>query len=300
MRPMLLIAAAVATVSAGVAHAREPLRLKPVTRWVLDYADDNCRLARQFGEGDRTVTAVFEMFEPGEFFKMRLIGKPVQARGSDWSNKVGLRFGPTEEQSRVSAIGATGNEVPILLFQGGIRVAPLTKAEEAEREQAVQRGVQFVPEPLGPPREAAATWMELKGGVRSDLVLETGPMDKPLAALRKCAWETVAHWGLDVEQQKGLSRRLAGRLSSRPWLRSGDYPEAMIRGGHQGIVHFRLLVDAAGKPTACHIQQSTRPKEFDEAVCRAVMKRALFEPALDANGKPVPSYWVQTVNFRME
>ena len=29
------------------------------------------------------------------------------------------------------------------------------------------------------------------------------------------------------------------------------------------------------------------------------MKRARFEPALDADGRPVPSYWRQTVNYRI-
>ena len=74
---------------------------------------------------------------------------------------------------------------------------------------------------------------------------------------------------------------------------------SMLRDGYEGIVNFRLLVDQAGKPTDCEVQRSTRPKEFDDAVCRAAMRRAEFEPALDAQGKPVPSYWIATVNFRI-
>lgn len=73
----------------------------------------------------------------------------------------------------------------------------------------------------------------------------------------------------------------------------------MLRQGKRAIVHFRLNVDAAGQPTACHIQQSTRPKAFDDAVCKAIMRNARFDPALDAEGQPVASYWLNSVVFHI-
>jgi TonB family protein len=62
-------------------------------------------------------------------------------------------------------------------------------------------------------------------------------------------------------------------------------------------VHFRLSVDARGKVSDCHIQRSTRPEGFDEAVCEVLMHRARFKPALDAEGKPMASYYINTVRF---
>ena len=29
----------------------------------------------------------------------------------------------------------------------------------------------------------------------------------------------------------------------------------MIAGGHEGVVNFRMIVDAEGKATGCHIQK---------------------------------------------
>lgn len=299
MRAFPVIAAAAVLIwPATRGTAREPLRLQPSTRWVLDYAEDSCRIARGFGDGDRLVTLALEQYEPEETFKVKLIGKGVRLSGSGQLD-VALRFGPHEAQLKTTAMTGTAGTDPVLILEGEQRLAPLTKAEEDAQKDGYRRGVDVDPAPLGQAREAAATWLEITRGLRGGLVLETGRMDKPLAALRKCAWDTVGHWGLDVEQQKRLSRKLAEKPKSRPWLHASDYPPKMIQGGYQGIVHFRLIVDATGTPTSCHIQQSTRPREFDDAVCRGVMKRARFEPALDASGKPVPSYWVQTVHFRM-
>ena len=56
----------------------------------------------------------------------------------------------------------------------------------------------------------------------------------------------------------------------------------MMAGGYQGNASFRLIVDADGKPVSCHIQQSTRPVDFDAVVCKAIMARASFEPTPDA------------------
>jgi TonB family protein len=301
MRRLLALAltAAVAWPLAA-AYAREPLRLQPSTPWVLDYAEENCRLARNFGEGDQRVTLVMDQFEPGDEFRMTLIGRPVWINQSSRPVEAKLRFGPTEAESRITALtGTAESKEPALIVQGALRLAPLTDSEEEAREQARRRNAPFEPAPIGAAREAAVNWLELIDGPRRDVVLETGPMDKPMAALRNCSWDTIKFWGLDVEQQKKLSRKPRPQRGPETWLSADDYPRSMVRGGYQGIVHFRLLIGADGMPTSCAIQRSTRPKEFDDAVCAAVMKRARFEPALDAGGKPVPSYWISSVYFRL-
>jgi hypothetical protein len=73
----------------------------------------------------------------------------------------------------------------------------------------------------------------------------------------------------------------------------------MRNGGYEAIVNVRVIVDGQGKPVSCHIQTSTRPKEFDDVVCRRIMGHARFIPALDATGHPVTSYWQQSVTFAL-
>lgn len=282
------------------AYARDVLRLQPSTRWVLDYAEENCRLARNFGEGKERVTLVIDQFAPGDWFRITLAGKPLRVNNMARLDKAKLRFGPHEPESEITAkVGTTEAGEPVLLVNGTLRLAPLTEEERAAAKAAAEDGRRFEPAPIGPAREAAATWLELTKAMRRDVILETGPMAKPLAALRGCSWDTVKFWGLDVEQQKTLTRKPRSTRSPMTWFNANDYPTSMIRDGYEGVVNFRLLIDAAGKPTSCKIQISTHPKAFDDAVCRAVMKRAEFEPALDAQGQPAPSYWVSTVHFRL-
>lgn len=293
-----------AAVAAGLAMpaqrvvAAEPLRLKPSTKWNVHYFNDSCRLSRTFGEGNRQVTLMADQFAPAEHFQLILVGKPANRESLGRPLKGAVRFGPAEQESKVTAMMGDMQRQPALLVNGVVELAPPSEAEIAAMKQGARTAVPYFRPPIGPAREAAATWLHVRVEGGRDFVLETGPMDKPLAALRACAWDSVATWGLDVEQQKALRRKAIPR--NPPWLRSSDYPTDMIREGQQAMIHVRLMVDETGRPTSCHIQASSRPKEFDKAVCDAFMKRARFEPALDAQGKPVRSYWQTSVLFRIE
>jgi TonB family protein len=302
MRKILIAALMVSGLWSTPGRTAEPLYLKPSTKWLLNYADESCRLARKFGEGDQQVTLFIDQLEPGDWFQIVLGGKLVKPRIGDQSRvDLKLRFGPIEITSNVEANIGTMSDLPALLISGAQRLVPLTEAEKAARQAAYESGVrpQKLP-PIEPQQEKAVTFIEVSKGVRSDVILETGPMDKPMAALRECAWDTIRSWGLDVKQQKTLSREVAPTDPKKPWINGRDYPTNMLRGGYEGVVNFRLLIDAKGTATSCHIQTSTRPKEFDDAVCRIVMRRVRFNPALDANRDPVPSYYRQTINFRLE
>jgi len=287
MRRFVLLAAGLGVLcSEASSKSRDVVRLQPVEPWNLHYADDSCRLLRPFGTGDDQVILVLDQFVPGDWFRMSLIGEKLPDKNSGAKGTV--RFGPDEAASEVRVTLGTSGEKRALFVNESVRIAPLTKAEE--KKDAPE------PAPIGEAREAAAKWLELKKLYR-DVVLETGSMAKPLAGLRACSWETVGSWGLDVEQQKKLTRKPETKRSASTWFDASEYPPSMIAGGHQGVVNFRMIVDAKGKATACHIQKSTRPQEFDDLVCKSAMKRARFEPALDAEGKPVPSYWHGTVRF---
>ena len=301
MRLILTFALAVGMASAATPlHARDVLRLQPTSPWNLHYADDSCRLARIFGEGDRQVTLIFEQFEPGDEFRLSFAGKPVKLRTEGLPVDGELRFGPNEADAEISAVPGTMGDEAAIFVSGEQRIAPLSEQQnENLSEEAWREGRHVEVPPIGTEREAAATWLQLSEIVRDDLVLETGAMDKPLAALRQCSWDTVRAWGLDVEQQKTLSRKLYPKSASASWIGADDYPRDMIRSGFQAIVNYRLMVDETGMPTSCDIQTETEPTEFGDLVCNSIKKRARFEPALDAQGKPIRSFWRQTVQFRI-
>ena len=295
-----LVAALIWPITRAQARSARHLQLQPASAWVLDYAEESCRLAREFGEKDDRVTLMLSQFAPGDRFSVMLTGGVIRVSNPENLKRGKLRFGPNEAESNASAkLGKANKNIPALLLEGSYRLAPLTEQEKELAKAAVEAGRPFDFTPIGPAREAAATRLELTGMMSRGLILHTGPLDQAMAALRECSWDLVRSWGLDVAQQKTLSRKVRATKGPQNWFNPNDYPVSMLRDGYEGVVNVRLLIGADGKPTSCKIQASTNPKDFDDVVCKVVIRRGEFEPALDAQGSPVPSYWTQSVNFRL-
>lgn len=281
-------------------HAREIRTLQPSSNWVLEYADDSCRLARSFGSDRDKVLLVVDQYTPGDSFRLMFAGRSVKPRNELRPINALLQFGPHEAEAEITVLTGTLGDEPVLFVEANQRVVPLSNSEKAALEQAHSRNDYLEPPPVDAAREKAATVIALKKVLRFDLVLETGSLGRPLAGLRDCSWDTVRTWGLDVAQQKSLTRKPHPKRPAHTWFNPDDYPIKLLRSGNEGIVTARLIVDGTGKPTSCHVQASTRPKGFDEVVCRSLLKKAQFDPARDAQGQPVPSYWQTTVNFRLQ
>ena len=298
MRCLISVGILAATLAAP-SQAREPIRLKPTSNWYLDYAEDSCRLARKFGTGDDEVLLFLDQFAPGDSFHMIVSGSKLRPKTTRMFLDVSLRFGPNEDAFKTKVTPGDLGTKRALIFSSE-RIAELTDAEKAPAEEHRKTGTPAALPPIGNARESAVRWMEIKGATRHDLVLEVGSMSKALDALRTCSWDTVRLWGLDVEEQKTLSRAPIATRSPETWCSAEDYPRELAVGGVQGNVNFRLIIDETGKIASCNIQKSTRPMEFDDLVCRLAIKRGRFKPALDAAGKPVRSYYRQTIAFRIQ
>ncbi|MGN6495720.1 MAG: energy transducer TonB [Tsuneonella sp.] len=273
----------------------EPLRLEPSSNWNVNYDEDSCRLARLFGSGDNEVLFYVDRYEPSDNLLLVVAGKPLT--GGPQTRAL-LRFGPTgEQQRRPVQVGAVGKYSPAgvtppIRLAGPVQeqgsgsasspVRPKTRDQIAAEELAFAKGV---------------TWLSVSEFSSRDLVLELGDMAAPIAALQTCTRELVTHWGIDAEGNGSLTRPAGPKGNPAEWFSSNDYPTEMLREGMEGLVQFRVMVDQNGKPTGCHIQKSTRPQGFDDAVCKALMEKGEFEPALDRAGQPVASYYHSAVRF---
>lgn len=290
--------------------AKPPLELKPSSAWQVDYGEDRCRLVRKFGLGDEVVLVAFDRFGPSERFRLTLAGNPVRGprnqpsnlstriSSPDKSSTVSLRFGPDEDQQKLSFYYGSFGENPALIVSENAQLAPVAEANEASTKDKldVESDGSDV---ISAARQKAIRYLEVSEPLRQTVILETGSMAGPLVALNVCVEDLMTTWGIDVEKHKTLSRKAVPTDNPGTWIVSGDYPSDMLKAGQPALVEFRLSVGVDGVPTACYIQSTTRPKEFDAAVCKSVMGRARFDPALDADGKPLQSYYRNTVRFQI-
>jgi hypothetical protein len=276
--------------SAGFA-ANGPMRLKPSSKWIADYQDQGCRLLREFGEGDDKATIVMSRYAPGDSFNLILAGKRFKRSAG---GSVELQFGPNEAQQKVDFFAGNLGSIPAMLTTSSMLLAP-----RPERPDNYDPKNYIAPSPIGAEREKAVTQLQISRPLQTPIVLELGKMDRPMAALNACIDNLVATWGIDVEKHKSLSRWAAPVSNPGNWLTPKDYPVAMLSEGQPALVEFRLDVDPSGGVSGCQIQATTRPKAFDDAVCKALMRRAKFTPALDAQGNPLKSYWKSRVRFQL-
>jgi hypothetical protein len=287
---MALVAA-----SSAQAQAKDvPLQLKQTSAWTVDYANERCRMLRQFGDGEDKVFLVFDQFGPGEYYRITIAGKPVKSPKD--AGEVTIQFGPSEKEQQLGFYRGTFGQDPALVFHSLARLAPPTAEEQAAINNA-KKGEWIEVVPITPERYGAIRSLTIGKPLRRAVILETGPMRKVIDAMDTCVDELMASWGIDVARHKKLTKVVEPITSPEKWVVSSDYPTKMLSAGQPAIVDFRLSIDADGNPVSCYIQLTTRPKEFDKAVCGSLMKRARFKPALDEDGKPLTSYYRNTVRF---
>ena len=287
-----ILLALIVTISSPVV-ARPPVTLSPSTAWTVDYDDDSCRLMRIFGNGEDKTAFFFERYEPSTSQFMLVAGKPLRPFRSEDIVQLQLAPGMGTFEIRVRH-GDLGQLSPAIMTELKFIDESGKQPENAER---LRTYAQIDAEDAERFANVDSLVVGLRG--KEKLVLRLGDMAEPMAALRDCTRELLNHWGIDVARHETMTRRVAEVSGAKNWLSSVDYPKGALHLGQEGMVQFRLMVDETGKPTSCHIQQSTRPKEFDEATCRAMMARARFEPALDADGVSMPSYFVKLARFRI-
>jgi TonB family protein len=290
--------------------ASEPVRLQPSSGWVLDYADDSCRLIRMFGQGDDETKLVIESVAPGNL-TMVAVGKRVRAALDD--TKVSARFLPvqqngflgTAQRSEDNQAAVLWTSVPLVanieldekkmpeelrkavaLARSGVRPA----AQDAAKREVLQAAQETL--------EAETTALEIKPSGRTPVVLETGSLKEPMKMFEQCDRDLLHDIGLDPNVQDRIVRPAwAPKPSS--WFSPSIYPRSALFRGQQVSVLIRLVVDASGRVTKCTSLSQFDAPEFKKAVCDAALKYGTFEPAELADGTKVANYFVERIEFRI-
>ena len=78
-----------------------------------------------------------------------------------------------------------------------------------------------------------------------------------------------------------------------------NYPAGARRARAQGRAYYHVRVGRDGRVTACEITRSTGSRSLDEATCRILRQRMLYDPARDAQGRRVPGEDTGYVAWRL-
>jgi protein TonB len=83
------------------------------------------------------------------------------------------------------------------------------------------------------------------------------------------------------------------------WATTDDYPSRALREEREGVTRFSVTVGADGRVASCSVTGSSGTPELDDAACRAITRRARFEPKLDGNGNPTTGSWSSSVRWQI-
>lgn len=265
--------------------------LAPTTKWQLDYAGENCRLVRSFGEGDSRVLLGIEQIGPSDSFSMSLAGNPLAAASR--AKKVTLRFGALPAHDDPPFLPGDVEGFGRALFFSSARLSAEFDPEPSNSEP--------LPAPTRLPAidiDAAAQAEDITVGYGSrSVTLQTGNLAAPFKALNQCTLDLIGQWGLDPARHTTLTRMPSWTNQAEVTKRIvQSYPRGALRYGRQGVFALRVLVDDQGKVTKCTVIDATINTALDSPACKA-MGDAQFEPALDKDGTPMPSFYTTRIVY---
>lgn len=263
--------------------------------WVIDFGDDYCRLSRNFSDGSNTLSLAFERTQPGYPSRLILVGDGLRPyRGAD---SLGYRFAPEQTTGATQLFEARTPEGaryydlgPASLVPGGLQPPAFMSAADAGLSETMAAPTYDAAEEL---RHASGIEaLVLAEGLYRPIELQTGNLREPIAALQACTDDLIAHWGIDARRHANASRlaRPVGDVSEwfpRIPLRREHY--MAMSGNNLGVL---VMVDAAGSPVSCEVQSLALGETVNGTLCDALMENGRFQPALDAEGEPMASYWM--------
>jgi hypothetical protein len=282
--------AVAALVSAPLVAAKpEANVLKRTAKWEMKYDEDACTLATRFGEGADGVLLALSRTSPSHGFEMKLYGNAL--RYSTLTMPIEVAFGaqlPVRLEA-MSGTTSTPEKTPIAIIDG-LRL-------DGWRYPRQQVDPAITPPAITPEQEAAISMITVKPVGRKAFQLATGPMGGPMKAMRACTDDLLRHWGFDPAVQTSLSRPATPNGNPGTWLLSRDFPAGALNKGENGLVRFRLDVEANGDVSNCRILYRTNPDSFADLSCKLIKERARFTPALDSKGSPVKSFYINRVRW---
>jgi TonB family protein len=249
-----MIVPAVMALAAATTTPAAAVPLKPIGRWVVDYRDDMCLVARSFGsESDPTIFAL----------------KPsvsIDSRSADlfvlvpWTGDKTIRRGTA-----------------MVTFQPSGTTKKLDYVSWVPADSQ-QRGyeVPLIGDLIDTLRQSTALQVDIG---KDSVAAATGKIEPVMTALGTCIDDLYRSWGVDP------TARAVPAQNPGIWFTNDDYPAEARRAGASGRVIILLTVAPDGKSTACRVIESAKEKSLDAATCDLATRRSRFQASTGSGNR---------------
>lgn len=277
-----------ALAAAPAAQAQEAAEFTPNSVWAADYGDEYCRLVRSFSDGKDEVTLMLQRVQPGADTQLIVIGDALRTfRGA---TEIGWNFLPNQGERKSMYLRSEAPNGQQYLRIDNVTFAPPPQMGPGAAFTPYDR---FAEKELG----KELTGILFSAGLTKPVRIETGRLDGPIEALQVCTDDLIASWGLDAERHKGRYTPAFPQIGPDGWLPTGTIPFSEYAKFAGGANQVRLMLNASGKPSECHIFAPTLGESLNRRICDLLMEKASFVPARDENGQAMASYWMGSPLF---
>ena len=287
----IVAAFVVGSLSVG-AHAQdagtEGVILAPSSDWHVDYADEKCRLARSFGEGENRHVLFLDQSQPSARFQLTLAGPAFK----DFTEIgiINLQFGstirlrdPVFMKGDISSIG------PALVYPY-IDLSPKDEKDENVTPASL---------PMLDVEGAKDIFFIAVGKGKNKVTLKTGSVAAAFGAINTCALDLIRSWGLDPDKHRTMTR--TAEIENFPSIaRNVDNADVggSLKNGGRAIFNLRVIVDETGNVVECRLDSLTKGDQLESPACK-LFRTGKFKPALDAAGQPMRSFYATTVTYEI-
>ncbi len=297
MKKLFALLALAGVAWGSAAQAQDAAVFRPTGAWTADYGDDYCRLIRTFSDGKDEISLALERTQPGAFVRLIMVGAGVKPfRGAD---QIGYQLLPSGASAKARYVRSeTGDGQQFLSFDPIILLA--TAGGPPGGAGAFTPPPPGSPPPVPPPYNRERDLENARGingialgeGLITPVRIETGSLRAPIAAMQACADDLLKVWGLDPDKHKTMTAPAVPVPNPDGILPQGMIPFTEFGKFGGGANQLRLIIGTDGKPSSCVVYSPSLTDSLNSRICGLVMDKAVFQPAKDAGGEAMTSFWM--------
>jgi len=245
--------------------------MQPSGKWIVEFADSACILSRRYGQ-------------KGEFIDFHMKAPML---GNAFEVVIVL---PKAKLSSITTSGKGWIERP-----DGSKAADLNFSSYLTVDGSYMTRIYIDPEKYQIGEDGERITLQLGERRRYDFALTD--LKQARTVLDQCLSGLRDDFGVGEAVTKQIVKPAKSKQPIVSYFSTDDYPSEAVVNGHQGYVGVLFWVETNGRVKDCKVIESSHHRSLDEQTCDVIVKRARFDPPLDANGTAIREPLYQRIRW---